>query len=273
MSHNPLKQYFRRPSIYLKLPSEGKGYAPNSIDLPENNELPIYPMTAIDELTAKTPDALYNGQAVVDIIKSCVPNIKDPWTLLSIDLDAILIAIKSASSGDSLEIDTSCPKCKEVSTYNISLVGLLSTLKVGDYSKALELGDLKIKFKPLTYKEINEAALGKFEVEKTFVVLNNASDEDKIKISKELLEKITLLTMELLSKTIIEIETPTVTVDSEEFILDFLKNCDRNIFNNIRDYNTELKSSSELKPLDIKCTACGNEYSQPFTLNPSDFFD
>ncbi len=127
MSNNPLKQYFRRPAIYLTLPSKGKDYPPGVIDFPENGELPIYPMTAIDEITTKTPDALFNGNAVAELIKSCVPNIKDPWQVSSTDLDAILLAIKAASGSDSLEIDSTCPGCKEQSTYKINLVAVLST--------------------------------------------------------------------------------------------------------------------------------------------------
>ena len=50
MNTNPLKQYFRRPAIYIKLPSEGKYYPEGTIDLPDNKELPVYPMTAIDEI-------------------------------------------------------------------------------------------------------------------------------------------------------------------------------------------------------------------------------
>jgi hypothetical protein len=66
---NPLKQYFRRPAIYLRLPSGGTGYPPGVVDLPESGELPIYPMTAIDEITSKTPDALFSGTAIVELIK------------------------------------------------------------------------------------------------------------------------------------------------------------------------------------------------------------
>jgi hypothetical protein len=50
---NPLKQYFRRPAIYLRLPSNGKFYSQGAIDLPDNKEIPVYPMTAIDEITTK----------------------------------------------------------------------------------------------------------------------------------------------------------------------------------------------------------------------------
>ena len=79
MSNNPLSQYFRQPSIYVKLPSGGQHYADGAIDMPANGELPVYPMTAIDEITYRTPDALFNGNAVTNVIKSCVPAIRDPW--------------------------------------------------------------------------------------------------------------------------------------------------------------------------------------------------
>ena len=61
-SANPLKQYFRQPAIYLRLPTGGKYWPPGSIELTHNGEFSVYPMTAIDEITYRTPDALFNGQ-------------------------------------------------------------------------------------------------------------------------------------------------------------------------------------------------------------------
>ncbi len=69
MNNNPLKQYFRRPAVYMKLPSAGKDYEPGVIDMPETGELPVYPMTAIDEITTRTPDALFNGTALVELVR------------------------------------------------------------------------------------------------------------------------------------------------------------------------------------------------------------
>ena len=67
---NPLASWYRQPKIYVKLPSGGNYYPEGAIDLPDNKEIPIYPMTAIDEITSKTPDALFNGIAITEIIKS-----------------------------------------------------------------------------------------------------------------------------------------------------------------------------------------------------------
>ena len=273
MENNPLRQYFRRPAVHVKLPSGGLDYPEGVIDMPPSGELPVYPMTAIDEITARTPDALYNGVAVTELIKSCVPNIKDPWQINSNDLDAILIAIKAAAGEENLDIESICPKCTESSTYGISLVGVLSTLKSGDYTPELEVGDLKIKFRPLTYREMNVASLGQFEVQKLFANIGNIEDEDeRNKVSKQALEKITNLTMDLLSQAMEYVQTPSLKVEETEFILDFLRNCDRTVYIKIRDYNAELKMSTEIKPLQIKCIHCGNEYEQPFTINPTDFF-
>jgi hypothetical protein len=273
MNNNPLRQYFRRPAVYLTLPSKGQGYAPGVIEPTETGELPVFPMTAIDEITARTPDALFNGVAVTELIKSCVPNIKDPWAINSNDLDAILIAVKAAAGGDSLELESTCPKCGEVSTYALNLIGVLSTLKAADYNKELEINDLTVKFRPLTFKEMNEGATAQFEIQKLFENIDTIEDiNQKTQASNEALKRITDLTMQLLCRTIEYINTPTARVDDDQFILDFLQNCDRNTYLKIRDYNTELKASTELKPMDIKCTNCGNEYSQSYTLNPSDFF-
>lgn len=273
VENNPLRQYFRRPAVHIKLPSGGQGYPEGSIDMPSSGELPVYPMTAIDEITARTPDALFNGSAVTELIKSCVPNIKDPWMVNSNDLDAILIAIKAASGNDNLEIESTCPECKESATYGVNLVGVLTTLKAGDYSKFLSIGEIEVKFRPITFKEMNSASIHQFEVQKFFQTLTSITDEQESAVkTKEALKKITDITMELLSSGIEFIQTPTVRVDEKEYILDFLKNCDKNIYFKIRDYNAELKMSTEIKPLHTKCIHCQHEYEQPFTLNPSDFF-
>jgi hypothetical protein len=273
MSNNPLKQYFRRPAVYLKLPSGGKDYPAGSINIPESGELPVYPMTAIDEITTKTPDALFNGQAVTDLIKSCVPDIIDPWAVSSTDMDAIFLAIKAASGEQNLEIDSKCPKCEEISTYGVNLVAILGTLKAPDYSIPLEISDLKIKFGPLTYKEVNEAGLAQFEIQRVFADLERVTEnKEKAEKTKDALLQITTVTMSLIAKTIHYIETPNVSVTEYDHILEFLQNCDKNVYIAIRDYHTALKAQTELKPLDVKCDSCTHEYKQPFTLNPTDFF-
>jgi hypothetical protein len=273
MDNNPLRQYFRRPAVYFSLPSGGKGYEPGMLDIPESGEIPVFPMTAIDEITIRTPDALFNGSAVVELVKSCVPAIKDPWKLNSSDLDAVLIAIRAAGGQNQLEIETQCPKCENQATYGLNLVAILSQLKQGDYDSLLPVNDLKIKFRPLTYKEMNEAAIEQFKIQKAFGNIDSIENEDeRNRMTQDAIRAVTEATMGIIAATIEFVETPTVRVEQKEYIHDFLRNCDGSVYLAIRDHNAKLKNSTELKPLDIKCDSCGHEYAQPFTLNASDFF-
>lgn len=275
MENNPLKQYFRRPSVYMRLPSGGAGYPEGALDMPENGELPIYPMTAIDEITARTPDALFNGTAVVELIRSCVPNIKDPWTVTNVDLDALLVAIKAASSpSGEMDVESQCPKCEDISTFKINLAGILAGLSSPNFDAELEVGDLAIKFRPLSFKEVNEASLEQFQLQRVFAQVENMEDEEqRARAMQDALARITNLTMVLLSKSIVHINTPTMPVTEQAFILDFLQHCDRNLYIQIRDFSTKIREESEIKPMKFTCASCSHEYDQQITLNPSDFFE
>ena len=273
MNTNPLKQYFRRPAIYVKLPSGGNYYPAGAIDLPDNKEIPVYPMTAIDEITSKTPDALFNGIAITEIIKSCVPNIKDPWAIPAIDLDAILISIRAATNGNMLDVESICPACKEDASYNINLVSLLSTLKP-EYDDVIKLNELIFKFNPLSYKKVNEINLVQFEIERTIKNIENITDnEERLRISGETMKKLHELSIMLITQTIDSISTPTEIVIEKEHIDDFLRNSDKNVFDTLKNTAIKLRETSQLKPLQVKCIHCQHEYEQTLTLNVTDFFD
>jgi hypothetical protein len=273
LQNNPLKQYFRRPAVYLTLPSNGKFYAEGVIKQRETAELPVFPMTAIDEITIRTPDALFNGDAMAQLIKSCVPDIAKPWEINSIDLDAILIAIRSASGENNMDMDSTCPKCNEVNSYTIELHKVLPQLKCPDFDQTLQINNLQVKFRPLTYKELNQVSLDQFTVQRTFAGLESITDEDeRRKQTQNAVRLVTDITMKLVSTAIQYIDTGDTRVEDKSFILDFLVNCDKDTYIQVRDFTTKLRESTQIKPMHISCPNCQHEYDQPFTLNMSDFF-
>jgi hypothetical protein len=226
-----------------------------------------------DEITSKTPDALFNGNAVTEIIKSCVPNIRDPWSIPAIDLDAILIGIRAATNGNMLDVESSCPACSEDASYNINLVGLLSKLKP-EYEDVVKLNELIFKFNPLSYKKVNEINLIQFEIEKTIRNIENITDnEERLQISGQTMKKLNELSIVLITETINSISTPTEIVMEKEHINDFLRNSDKNTFDILKNTAIKLRESSQLKPLQVKCIHCQHEYEQTLTLNVTDFFD
>jgi len=274
MENNPLKQYFRRPVIYFKLPSDGRYYAPGVISWPSGSrELPVYSMTAVDEMTVRTPDALFNGTAVVDLIKSCIPNIIDPWAINSIDLDAVIVAIRAASNNGKLDIETTCPACEETTSYDINLMNMLGQLSDVDYNTKLELNELKFKFRPLTQAESNKNEMDQFEIQKLLATLEDFQEsEEKKSHMTEAIRRLNTLVMKIISSTIEYIETPESRVTEQMYIHDFLVNTDKGTNDAIREYSLKLKNESQLKPIHIKCIHCANEYDQKVVLNVTDFF-
>lgn len=271
--NNPLRQYFRRPVIHFRLPSGGAGYKPGTLAQTQTGEYPVFAITAVDEITLNTADGLFNGSAVADVIKSCVPGILDPWSLTSVDLDAVLVAIKIASNGAKMEIETQCPSCTKVSKFDINLSAVLATLEPGDFSSELTVGELQFKFKPLTYRDLNSVQGQQFQLQKNFELITSVEDvNERTRMTREALISLTDLTMQMIATMIEYVKSNSIYVDDKNYIYDFLRNCDKNMYEAVKDYVVALKERSELKPLDVKCPECSHEYQQSFTLNASNFF-
>lgn len=273
MSNNPLKQYFRTPAIYFKLPSEGKHYEPGVVNIPPNGELAVYPMTSADEIAVRTPDALFNGASVVSVIKNCVPDILDPWKLNNIDIEAVIVAIKAASTDNDLEVNSTCPKCEEESKYGINLSRLLAEKVQIDYSKTLDVGPLSISFRPLTYAEINANNLKQFEIQRLLVTIEDMPDnDDKKKYVDDAIKRMNAITTEVVASCIASIKTPETIVTDRAFITEYLTNCDSKTSKAIRETSIELRQKNDTKPIKITCVSCKHEYEQPLILNFTDFF-
>lgn len=271
---NPLKQYFRQPAIYMRLPTGGKYWAEGTIDIPQNGEIPVYPMTAIDEITYRTPDALFNGQAVASVIQSCIPNVKNAWAAPTPDINSMLVAIRLASYGHELEISSTCPSCDTAEDYAIDLRQILDQLKLPDFESTLQYGDLEIAFTPVSYEHQNSSNQSQFEEQQMIqsVTGSDLPEEEKLKRLNDAMRRITEFTIEALKWSIAGIRTPGAIVSEQEYIKEFLLNCDRKLFNIIRDHVIDLRKVSDLKPLDIKCGNCSHEYQQTVTLDMTSFF-
>ena len=275
MSNNPLKQFFRQPAIYVRLPSQGKFYPPGVLEMPPTGELPVYPMTAIDEITYRTPDALFNGQATVNVLQSCVPNIKNVWATPAMDVDTLLISVRIATYGHDMDFGTRCPKCEHECEHTIDLRGVMDRMLAPDYNKSLTSGDLEIFFRPMTYKNINDNNALQYENQKLLQILPDSEvpDADKMTALSSALKRITDITVQALAQSIAVIKTPQALVAEPEYIEELLKNCDRALFNRVRDHIIALKQQSEMQPITLVCPECQNQYEQTVTLDMSSFFE
>lgn len=272
---NPLAKHFRQPAIYLKLPSQGNFWPEGSINLPLNNEIPILPMSTRDEVVLKTPDALLNGQGVVDVIQSCCPNIVDAWQTPSIDVDAIIIAIRIASYGQNMDVTATCPHCSAQSEYTVNLTQMLSTLDTPSYDTPLSTSDLSIKLKPQAYFSANKTNMIAFEEQQIIRSLGEIEQNpDQASVIFNLhLNKLVDLNIELLAGSTEYIKTAEgITVSQTDFIVDFYKNCDPKIVKQVRSKLDELIRQAGLKPISVACTECSEHFDLNITFDFSSFF-
>lgn len=273
--NNPLRKYFRQPAIYIRLPSGGKYYPPGVLDMPANGEIPVYPMTAVDEITSRTPDALFNGSAVMEIFKSCIPNIRDPWVIPMIDVTTLLIAVRLASYGHEMEINSKCPECGHQHDLTLDLRSVLDSIGLPDYDKTVEAGDLTVYFAPMNYRQLNDNGRVQFEDQKIVQMVNDSElpEEERLKRLGEAFRRITEMTVKSISTSIAAIKTPDAMVTDRNNILDFLHNCPKTLFEQIRDHAIMLREATDIKPVHVTCDECQHQYEQSFTLDMTNFFD
>lgn len=271
---NPLTQWYRQPKVYIKLPSNGEFYPEGSLDQSANGEYAVYAMTAKDELMFKTPDALLSGQSTVEVIKSCIPAIKDPWKMPSIDLDVALVAIRVATYGQHMEVTSNCPSCDTENTYDVDLVNWLTTVGNFHYVTDVSCPPLTVYVRPYTYQELTKTNIKTMEQQRLFTIINDEtlSDEQKVDLFGKSFVKLTELTVDIIAGCISKIDTPNGNTSDQAQIKDFLNNAPKDVFDTISEHITGMKKEIEFKPVGVKCTSCNHEFEMAITMDQSNFF-
>ena len=278
---NPLNKYFRQASIYVKLPS-GTDYPADVVTKSETGEIGIMPMTAKDEIRFKTPDALMNGQGVVDVIESCVPDIKDAWQIKSYDLDTILVAIRIATYGETMEINFNVPGANESVAHTVNLPAILDQIQKTTVDTAFTLKDgLKITVQPLTYKDMTSTSLQTFQQQKMYTAIQDSElpDEDKATRFNDAFKKLTDLNASILLKNMASITMTDGTVITDPaHIKEFVDNANTTVIKEIETKLMDLRTQGAVKPLKLKASeeqikkGAPASYEVPVTFDTSNFF-
>ena len=278
---NPLNKYFRQPAIYITLPA-GNDYSPQVIEPTATGELPVMPMTAKDEIKFKTPDALMNGQGVVEVIQSCIPNIKDAWQIKSYDVDTILVAIRIATYGETMDINFNVPVINEQSSHTLNLPAILDQIKTQKINHIIKLKDgLTIETRPLTYKDLTSTSLQTFQQQKIYstVQASEMSEEEKVKRFDQSFKALTELNSSVLLKNISRITTPEgVEVTDPDQIKEFVENVNTTMITELQDELTKIRLQGAVQPLQMKATedqikkGVPTSYLVPITFDTSNFF-
>ena len=282
MVKNPLTSFMRQPKVYISLPSQGQFWPDGTLDLPENQQIAVYSMTAKDELLLNIPDALMNGQAVVDVIQHCIPSIKNAWYVPSIDIDLLLLSIRLATYGEMMSTPVKISEDIEYD-YQVDLRLVMDDiLNNVSWNTVIPVHEnMTVYVRPLFYKEMTKNAIQTFETQKIMQAVNDEklTEEQKQEIFKTSFSKLTEVTLGMVANSIFRIDTNEGSVDNPEFIREFVENADKEIFSIIQTHIQQLQEQNTIKPLTIPVTdqmreqgAQGETITIPLTFDPATFF-
>ena len=275
-NQNPLAKYYRAPGPHVRIPSGGRFSEIDKSKLSVNGELPVYPMTAADEILIKNPDALLNGFAVEELIKSCVPSVLNVRTLAAQDIDVLLLAIKLASYGDKMEVGAECPQCQHQNDFEISIQNdiLPHVVAMDDEYEVRISEDLMAYLRPYNYEAQTKIQMKAFEESKILQSLINAetTDADKLQTFNESFRKIAHFNLELMSQCIMKIVTPDAAVTDPAIILDFVRNAEKDQITIIQKKMDDFSKAGVQKNTLAKCAKCEHEWETEYTFDPSHFF-
>lgn len=274
-----LEQYYRQPEIYITIPHDGKFYPEGSLELSQTGEIPVYAMTAKDDIILKTPDALISGEAVAQVIRSCIPAIKDPWQVPASDIDYILVAIRIASYGNDMELEFKCEKCEEEFNYAVNLNHYIEHLSEASFSiesSVLKYGEVKVHIKPLSYLDLSLIQRRTFEEQRAIEavgLMEDKTEEERTEMYNEILNTMTEININSISSGIKGIELPdgTMVTDKEEIVA-FVNNASVKLFKKITSTIQSIKDKTALDPLEIECPKCEHSFKSPLIFDYANFF-
>jgi hypothetical protein len=210
-----------------------------------------------------------------------MPNIKNAWDCPTIDLDTILIAIRLATYGEVMPFKHKIPVINEEVEYELDLRVLLDQQASNTWINQIAISpELVVFVKPLTYKHMTQTSIKSFETTRILNMVNdeNIPDDKKLEMFNNSFANLTKVTVDLMGESIYKIVTADSEVTDPAYILEFVNNVDKDIFEKINQHLNSLKTQNELKALKFTTTdeqqaqGAPANYEVPVNFNDSDFF-
>jgi hypothetical protein len=227
----------------------------------------------MDEILLKTPDALFNGESTVKVIQSCCATVADGWQINAIDLDHLLIAIRIATYGNMMTIEHTCGNCSTENEYEIDLGLLNDHFNHVEFHDTVDLGDVKVKIRPLTYKEMTAFNLENYTLQKMLIQsAQNFDNPENQKIVNDLYTKIAELQTEVFIQSIDSVEIPDAVVNQQTYIKEWITNSESELFEKIKERIEDNRKNWKLPSVKSQCSNCGTATDLEITMDQASFF-
>ncbi len=256
--HNPLLDKIKLPGRIFQLPSRGIFYENSELgDDIRDGEIHVQAMSALDEITLKNPDQLFSGDAVQTIFRNCISGINKPVELLSKDIDAIMLFLRTVTYGPYYEIIAkhNCENAKEHS-YVADIDKMIADMKMIDptvindlYTAELSNGQV-VKLQPTVYKN-------------TIEFIKNNSNKKEISIDDQ--KKNLILILMSVIKSVDGITDKALIQEWAEKLTSPQVNTLIKKIENINNWGTD-------NSWECICKDCGEKFRVEIPTNPVVFF-
>jgi len=246
------------PGRIFPLPSAGLFYKNGELS-PDcvNGEIQVYPMSGLAEMKFRSPDLLYSGKAVTEVIKECIPGILKPEKIISRDIDSILAFIRIVTYGPTIEVKTThdCEKAKE-HNYMIDIEGMVNEtvqLKKDNYELYFNVklsNGQSVSLMPLSWEDAVTVM--------QFTSMSSVSNDDMDKLYSTNISGMIQSMDGVVDKELIYQWCKVAPAPLTKYI----QNC---VNTGLEGWGTKFESK-------VTCQDCKQEFNIPIDLNPSSFF-
>lgn len=283
--NNPLQQFFRKPKFTIQLPSRGKWYPKNALKNADGT-VEIYAMTAADETRSKTSEIMFNGNSLFDLLKSCVPDITNPESMPTVDLDAVMLSIRRASYGDTLSLDVDVPNTALTTKIATSIEQLVNNIPDAstEWDETLNIlsankDTVSLTIKPLSLKNM-------FSITKQIIKHQQATDDisrnsqpndQKIDQLDEQMKHLATLSINMIADSIVKITAGEFSTENPAEIRQFVNNIDVEYFKAIQNHIETQKNKLSFKPQTVQATdeqiqlGAPSQWSAPIQFDLTNF--
>ncbi len=255
---NPLLASLKLPGRIFQLPSRGIFYKDGELSPSiKDGEIHVRAMSAMDEIHLKNPDQLFSGQAVESVFRHCIDGIEKPSQLLSKDVDAIMMFLRTVTYGSSYEFVAkhTCEHAKEHS-YIADIDTMIGNIKAVDpttidrnYSVTLQNGQV-VKLRPNRYSQV-------LDVIKQNETKRQLTADDMTKNLKMML---------------LNVIDSVDGISDPALISEWVDNLTSPMVNRIADKAEDINDWGPNVEWSLQCKDCGQHFTVDIPLNPVSFF-
>lgn len=304
---NPLLKKIKLPGQRYRMPSRGLFYNDGELDdSVVEGEVEVFSMTSIDEITLRSPEFLFSGEAIEKVFNRCIPEIKKPLKLLTQDIDYLLTCLRIISYGGILPIDARCPKCeeKQEKENNQKLEEFYAEVETKaqeqdiPYEIALQDEQVTERIKKIQAKKAREQTyhidlsgilsnntteLSDEEYKKYYIILSNGQELLLAPLRLDSAVMAYRFQNEDLSEDLTKVEDYITFVlasrishidgiEDQEMIVEWVKNLPISLKDELNRKTERLSEWGTKFDYNVTCEDCGHERNMNTLLNPITFF-